>query len=180
MKKARYGTTPVAMPRIPGSIGGVVSFAQEVRHALRALRDRPVLVPSDVMTIGGGGSHPWKATANGDDTVAVAAGPYKPRVSLCSPTQPFECSPRAPTHHSVAPPNSQSAPRRPRCDWHLSTKCAPQAVIRYHLGLNLARHTVGADQEVMAARLHSSYSAARRQPPRWLTTLRLSRSTSTS
>ena len=73
MKKARYGTTPIPMPRIPGSIGGLMSFAQEVRHALRALRDRPVLVPSDVMTIGGG-SHPWKATANGDDTVAVAAG----------------------------------------------------------------------------------------------------------
>ena len=74
MKRARYGTTPIPMPRIPGSIGGLMSFAKEVRHALRALRDRPVLVPSDVMTIGGGGSHPWKATANGDDTVAVAAG----------------------------------------------------------------------------------------------------------
>lgn len=72
MKKARYGTTPIPMPQIPSGIAGLPAFASGVLKSLRALRDRPVLVPSDSARLAR--SHPWKATANGDDTVAVAAG----------------------------------------------------------------------------------------------------------
>jgi hypothetical protein len=71
MKKARYGGLPVPIPEIPGSISGLARFAIQVRNAIKALRDRPVIAPSNPPTTN---SHPWKVTANGDDTVAVAAG----------------------------------------------------------------------------------------------------------
>jgi hypothetical protein len=72
MSKARYGGIPVPVPEIPGSIGGLARFAVQVRNAIKVLRDRPVLV--DQRPIMANNTHPWKVTANGDDTVAVAAG----------------------------------------------------------------------------------------------------------
>jgi hypothetical protein len=73
MKKARYGTTPIPMPKIPSSITALPMFASEVLKSLRALRDRPVLVPSNTPRPSGG-SHPFKVSPNGDDTVSVAPG----------------------------------------------------------------------------------------------------------
>ena len=72
MKQARYGTTPIPMPKIPSGITGLPSFANEVLKSLRALRDRSVVVPSDSPRLSR--SHPFKVSPNGDDTVNVAPG----------------------------------------------------------------------------------------------------------
>ena len=48
MKQARYGTTPIPMPKIPSSIAGLPAFANGVLKSLRALRDRPVLIPAPI------------------------------------------------------------------------------------------------------------------------------------
>ena len=71
MKRARYGSMPVPMPDIPSNVGGLGRFASQVRNAIKALRDRPVLLPSAPAVFN---AHPWKVTSNGDDTVRVAEG----------------------------------------------------------------------------------------------------------
>lgn len=71
MRQARYGGTPIPMPDIPSGIGGLGRFAVQVRNALRALRDRPVLTRPNSAPYP---IHPWKVTANGDDTVHVHKG----------------------------------------------------------------------------------------------------------
>lgn len=71
MKQARYDNTPVPIPTGNVGISNVGSWAYQIRRALEALRDRKVLVPSNTPPAL---SHPWKVTANGDDTVKVADG----------------------------------------------------------------------------------------------------------
>lgn len=72
IKKGTYGPTPIPLPDIDPTVGGLRKYAKQVRTAIAALRDRQVSVriPPGAPAL----SHPWKATANGDDTVAVAAG----------------------------------------------------------------------------------------------------------
>ena len=71
MKRARYGNMPVPMPDIPSNVGGLGRFANQVRNAIKVLRDRPVILPSAPAIFS---AHPWKVTSNGDDTVRVAEG----------------------------------------------------------------------------------------------------------
>jgi hypothetical protein len=72
MKKARYGGIPVPVPDMPSGIGGLGKFANQVRSAIKVLRDRPVIV-AGVSQIKPP-IHPFKVSANGDDTVTVAPG----------------------------------------------------------------------------------------------------------
>jgi len=81
----------VPVPDIPSGIGGLGRFASQVRNAIKVLRDRPVLVSGDYARPAG--SHPWKVTANGDETVTVAAGRvlyWTSQVSGNFPNEPFD------------------------------------------------------------------------------------------
>ena len=72
MKKCIYGGSAITLPdRIttPSELG---RFSNDVIKALAGLRDRPVHAPSGIK--GPSKAHPWKVTANGDDTVRIAAG----------------------------------------------------------------------------------------------------------
>jgi hypothetical protein len=92
MKRARYGGTPVPMPDIPASTGGLGRFATQVRDALRVLRDRPVIVPTGAPAMN---LHPWQAFSNGDDTVSVNDGSviyFEGQGSGSVPNEPFDGS----------------------------------------------------------------------------------------
>ena len=72
IKQGTYGPTPIPLPDIDPTVGGLRKYAKQVRTAIAALRDRQVSVR--IPPGAPAPSHPWKATANGDETVAVAAG----------------------------------------------------------------------------------------------------------
>jgi hypothetical protein len=71
IKKGQYGPSPIPLPDPNPGIGAFRKHVMQVRKAIAALRDRQVYVPVPAPALP---SHPWKVTANGDDTVAVAAG----------------------------------------------------------------------------------------------------------
>ena len=75
MKKCIPGGSPIPMPDTISTPAEIGKFSDQVIRSLAALRDRPLHAPAQ-MQRGGGGSyvHPWKATSNGDDTIAVGDG----------------------------------------------------------------------------------------------------------
>lgn len=91
MKQTRYGGSPVPLPDLPSGIGGLSAFARQVRDAIRVLRDRPVLSAPRPQRLQP--PHPWKVTANGDDTVTIANGSviyFTAQGSASVPNSPFD------------------------------------------------------------------------------------------
>lgn len=71
IKKGQYGPSPIPLPDPNPGIGAFRKHVMQVRKAIAALRDRQVYLPVGSTPQQG---HPWKVTANGDDTVTVADG----------------------------------------------------------------------------------------------------------